>query len=276
MCYDRPHGMVGLRVLSLFDGISVGYSALIHAGFEVEMYYASEIDRFAMQVSGVNYPGIVQLGRIEDLDVRVLRGLGRIDLLLAAPPCQCFSTAGKKCGFDDPQSRLYYEFFRVLRVVNPKWFLVENVVNRQLIGALTRDLGVGPIIINSALVSAQNRSRVYFTNITGVHPPADKGIHLRDVIGEYQYIWRYPRGNGNRTKLDGIQKCPTLTASNWKANYKIYRSGERESFTAEYAECLQTLPMGYTSSVSDKQRFRLLGNAWTLEVICHILSALEQ
>ena len=269
--------MMGVRVISLFDGISVGYSALIREGFAIEKYYASEIDRFAIAVSAANHPDIVQVGCIKALDTRALAELGRIDILLAAPPCQGFSPAGKRRGFGHAQSRLYYDFLRVLREVKPTWFLIENVASPQLIAALKSDLGgsITPIVINSGLVSGQNRVRVYFTNIAHVCQPNDRGIRLSDVIGPYDYIWRYPRGNNNRTKLDDITKCPTLTTSNWKHNFKVVRSGTLLPFTAEQAGTLQTLPVGYTAGVSDKQRFRLLGNAWTLDVITHILSALR-
>ena len=267
---------MGVRVLSLFDGISVGYSALIREGFAIEKYYASEIDRFAIAVSAANHPDILQVGCIKALDTRALAKLGRIDILLAAPPCQGFSPAGKRLGFGHTQTQLYYEFVRVLHEAKPTWFLIENVANPQLIEALASDLGgIAPIVINSALVSGQNRVRVYFTNIAHVCQPSDRSIRLSDVIGPYDYIWRYPRGNNNRTKLDDITKCPTLTTSNWKHNFKVVRSGTLLPFTAEQAETLQTLPVGYTASVSDKQRFRLLGNAWTLDAITHILSALR-
>ena len=269
--------MMRVRILSLFDGISVGYSALIREGFAIEKYYASEIDCFAIAVSAANHPDIVQVGCIRALGTQALAELGRIDILLAAPPCQGFSPAGKRRGFDHAQSRLYYDFLRVLREVKPTWCLIENVASPQLIKALKNDLGgsITPIVINSALVSGQNRVRVYFTNIAHVCQPNDRGIRLSDVIGPYDYIWRYPRGNNNRTKLDDITKCPTLTTSNWKHNFKVVRSGTLLPFTAEQAETLQTLPVGYTAGVSDKQRFRLLGNAWTLDVITHILSALR-
>ena len=267
---------MGVQVISLFDGISVGYSALIREGFAIEKYYASEIDRFAIAVSAANHPDIVQVGCIKALDTRALAELGRVGILLAAPPCQGFSPAGKRLGFGHTQTQLYYEFVRVLHEAKPTWFLIENVANPQLIEALASDLGgIAPIVINSALVSGQNRVRVYFTNIAHVCQPSDRSIRLSDVIGPYDYIWRYPRGNNNRTKLDDITKCPTLTTSNWKHNFKVVRSGTLLPFTAEQAETLQTLPVGYTASVSDKQRFRLLGNAWTLDVITHILSALR-
>ena len=132
---------MGVRVLSLFDGISVGYSALIREGFAIEKYYASEIDRFAIAVSAANHPDIVQVGCIKALDTRALAELGRIDILLAAPPCQGFSPAGKRHGFGHAQSRLYYDFLRVLREVKPTWFLIENVASPQLIEALKSDLG---------------------------------------------------------------------------------------------------------------------------------------
>ena len=138
-----------VRVLSLFDGISVGYSALIREGFAIEKYYASEIDRFAIAVSAANHPDIVQVGCIKALDTRALAELGRIDILLAAPPCQGFSPAGKRRGFGHAQTQLYYEFVRVLREVKPTWFIIENVASTQLIAALASDLGgIAPIVIN--------------------------------------------------------------------------------------------------------------------------------
>ena len=151
---------MGVRVISLFDGISVGYSALIREGFVIEKYYASEIDRFAIAVSAANHPDIVQVGCIQALNTRALAKLGRIDILLAAPPCQGFSPAGKRRGFDHAQSRLYYDFLRVLREVKPTWCLIENVASPQLIKALKNDLGgsITPIVINSALVSPTLRS----------------------------------------------------------------------------------------------------------------------
>ena len=269
----NPNTKPALRVLSLFDGISVGYGALARAGFEIEQYYASEIDKYALAVSQHNHPSIVQLGCIRALGPERLRELGQIDMVLAGPPCQGFSTAGLGREFDHSQSALYYEFLRILRTVRPRWFLVENVRHLRLMTQLTNDLGVEPITINSALVSARNRIRVYWTNIPGVSQPRDRGILVSGIIGPYDYIWRYPRGNRNRTVLGNITKCPTLTTSNWKQNFRIGRSWGLEYFTAEEAEELQTLPSGYTSCVSEKQRFRLIGNGWTLSVIAHILFA---
>lgn len=263
----------GIRVLSLFDGISVGYDALARAGFKIESYYAAETNKYALAVSQHNHPEITQLGCIRALGPGRLRELGQIDMVLAAPPCQGFSNAGLHSEFAHSESALYYDFLRILRTVQPRWFLVENVRNPRLMTQLTSDLGVEPITINSALVSAQSRIRVYWTNIPDVCQPSDKGILLSDVIGAHDYVWRYPRGNFNRTVLGNITKSPTLTTSNWKQNFRIGRSGGLEYFTAEQAEELQTLPLGYTASVSEKQRFRLVGNAWTLEVITHILSA---
>lgn len=160
-----------LRVLSLFDGISVGYDALIRAGFEIEKYYSSEIDKCALEVSKHNHPDIIQLGCIRALSPERLQELGRIDIIvLAGPPCEGFSTAGLGAGFNHSQSALYYTFLTILRTVQPRWFLVENVRHPELIAQLTNDLCVGPIIINSALVSGQNRTRVYWTNIRGGAP----------------------------------------------------------------------------------------------------------
>ena len=169
-----------IRVLSLFDGMSCGQIALNRAGFDVESYSASEIDKYAMAVAMANYPNTIQLG-----DITQVTGLDvdRINLLMGGSPCQGFSFAGKQLNFEDPRSKLFFDFVKLLREVEPKYFLLENVkMKKESQDVISGYLGVEPIEINSALVSAQNRKRLYWTNIPDVTQPEDKGIFLKDII----------------------------------------------------------------------------------------------
>lgn len=169
-----------MKVLSLFDGMSCGQLALKKAGINVTEYYASEIDKHAIKVTMDNFPNTIQLG-----DVRLISGyefLG-IDLLMGGSPCQGFSFAGKQLNFDDPRSKLFFEFVRIKNEINPKYFLLENVMmKKEYVDVITGHIGFEPIVINSALVSGQNRKRLYWTNITGLVQPDDKGILLESII----------------------------------------------------------------------------------------------
>ena len=169
-----------MNILSLFDGMSCGRLALDRLGIKVDKYYASEIDKYAIQVSSANYPDIIQIG-----DVCEVKGedYPDIDLVLAGSPCQGFSFAGNQLAFDDPRSALFFEFVRILKEVKPKYFLLENVkMKKEFLDVISEQVGVEPILINSALVSAQNRLRYYWTNIPGVEQPEDRGIVLRDIL----------------------------------------------------------------------------------------------
>ena len=173
-----------MKVLSLFDGISCGRVALERAGVPVEVYYASEIDKYAMQVSAKNYPDIIQIGDCTQVDFSEY--IGKVDLIIGGSPCQGFSFAGKQLNFADPRSKLFFEFVRALREIKPKYFLLENVkMKKEFQDVISEQLGVQPIEINSALVSAQNRKRLYWTNIPNVTVPQDKGILLKDIVHEY-------------------------------------------------------------------------------------------
>src|SRR5690606_18870286 len=168
----------GINVLSLFDGMSCGQIALERAGIKVNNYFASEIDKHAIKVTQHNYPNTIQLG-----DVTQVKGedLPKIDLLIGGSPCQGFSFAGKQLNFEDPRSKLFFEFVRLLKECNPKYFLLENVVmKKEFEQVITEHLGVEPIKINSALVSAQNRERLYWANFP-IEQPKDKGIKLIDI-----------------------------------------------------------------------------------------------
>ena len=178
-----------MKVLSLFDGMSCGRIALDQLGIPVETYYASEIDKYAIQVSQANYPDIIQVGDICDLDPKDYMD---VDLMLAGSPCQGFSFAGKQLAFDDPRSALFFEFIRLLKAIKPKYFLLENVrMKKEFLQVISEQVsecypeipfGIEPIFINSSLVSAQSRQRYYWTNIPGIKQPEERGIVLRDIL----------------------------------------------------------------------------------------------
>ena len=178
-----------VNVLSLFDGMSCGMLALDRLGIKVDKYYASEIDKYAMQVSAANYPEIIQVGDVCDLKSKDFKD---IDLILAGSPCQGFSLAGKQLAFDDPRSALFFEFIRLLKEIKPKYFLLENVrMKKEFLQIISEQVsacypkitfGIDPIFINSSLVSAQSRPRYYWTNIPGIEQPEERGIVLKDIL----------------------------------------------------------------------------------------------
>ena len=188
---------MGIRVLSLFDGMSCGQLALQRLSIEVDTYYASEIDKFAIQVAQANFPDTIQVGDVCNLDPKNFKD---VDLILAGSPCQGFSFAGKQLAFDDPRSALFFEFIRMLKEIKPKYFLLENVrMKQEFQDVITDQVSVcypefqggdlfggkiKPILINSALVSAQNRLRLYWTNIPNIEQPIDKNIILEDILVE--------------------------------------------------------------------------------------------
>ena len=200
-----------MNVLSLFDGMSCGRIALDRLNIKVDNYYSSEIDKYAMKVSEANYPDIIQVGDITALD---LSTLPKIDLIMGGSPCQGFSFAGKQLAFDDPRSALFFEFVRCVKELNPKYFLLENVrMKKEYLDVISEQMGVEPICINSALVSAQNRVRYYWTNIPGIEQPEQRGIVLRDILE-----------TNESDVLDNIQeKSHVIKAQyykNSKANFK--------------------------------------------------------
>ena len=177
-----------MRVLSLFDGISCGRLALERAGIPVEVYYASEIDKYAIKVSEKNYPDIIRLGDVREIDFTQF--IGKIDLIIGGSPCQDLSIAKKnRQGLEGEKSGLFWKFAEAVETIKPKYFLLENVAsmskeNKQII---TDTLGVEPVLINSALVSAQQRKRLYWCN-WAVEQPEDKGILLKDIL-ETGHAW---------------------------------------------------------------------------------------
>jgi len=169
--------------------MSCGRIALDQLGIPVDKYYASEIDKYAIQVAQANYPDTIHVGDVCDLDPEDYKD---IDLILAGSPCQGFSFAGKQLAFDDPRSALFFEFIRLLKAIKPKYFLLENVrMKKEYLQVISEQVsecypeimfGIEPIFINSSLVSAQSRQRYYWTNIPGIQQPEDKGIVLRDIL----------------------------------------------------------------------------------------------
>ncbi len=178
-----------MNVLSLFDGMSCGMIALNRLGIKVDKYYASEVDKYAIQVSQNNYPEIIQVGDVCNIKAEDYQD---IDLILAGSPCQGFSFAGKQLAFDDPRSSLFFEFVRLLKEIKPKYFLLENVnMKKEFLDVISEQVsacypelpfGIERIKINSALVSAQNRVRWYWTNIPNITQPEQRGIVLRDIL----------------------------------------------------------------------------------------------
>jgi len=403
-----------MNVLSLFDGMSCGRIALDRLGIKVDNYYASEIDKYAMKVSEANYPDIIQIGDVTKMNYE---DLPQIDLIMGGSPCQGFSFAGKQLAFDDPRSALFFCFWRAVKHLKPKYFLLENVrMKKEYLDVISEYMGVEPIMINSALVSAQNRVRYYWTNIPGIEQPEDRGMVLRDILetntsneylagenlqknykggnqlnpnyksqantihdtegksgticaGTHGYANGYVadvdpkyylsdkaidymnRGSnkytGNKTRAEHYikhesEKSKTLTANMHKgvpygviavdkekkqltikeatkkgyttiedgdcfdmtfpnsktrrgrnmkdksncltaANYDYMRYEHSDEDKEVYwrkltpVECerLQTVPDNYTNHVSNTQRYKMLGNGWTIEVIAHILKNME-
>ena len=231
-----------MNVLSLFDGMSCTQIALKNLGIKVDKYYASEIDKYAIKVTRENFPETIHLGDIKDITGSDF--IYDIDLIVAGSPCQGFSFAGKQLAFDDPRSALFFEFVRLLREVKPKYFLLENVRMKKefqdVISQQVSDIypecnngslfGIEPIKINSALVSAQSRNRLYWTNIPNIEQPKDLGIVLRDILepsedwGERpQYLKNEFAGRERGSLVKDIdEKSACLNATMYKGQISSY------------------------------------------------------
>ena len=189
-----------MNVLSLFDGMSCGQIALDQLGVKVDNYFSCEVDKYAIKATMTNYPNTIQLGDVCKVDA--FNNLPVIDLVIGGSPCQGFSLAGKQLAFEDPRSQLFFEYVRILGDVmkrNPTVkFLLENVrMKKEYLDAISRAMGVDPICINSALVSAQNRIRYYWTNIPGIVQPEDEGILLKDIIEIKEELNQVDRGKSH-------------------------------------------------------------------------------
>lgn len=375
-------------VLSCFDGMSCGQIAFERAGINVSKYYASEIDKYAIQVTQKNYPNTIQLG-----DIKNWRSwnIEQPDIVIGGSPCQGFSFAGKRLNFDDPRSKLFFTFAEILKHYKPKHFLLENVLmdkrSEYVISEILGDIFpsdatqllfnsvIEPIKINSALVSAQNRRRLYWTNIQGIEQPKDKGILLKDIlesdstekeksyclcsnyskvglgsdadlknyfeksraqlikcgafrgrnpenptsrqagleteqrleirsdektntltsvqkdnvlcmqIGEADIkgndqiknvvVKQLPHGT-NKGFEKQLNKMPCITTSSYEFNNLIQSGVSWRKLTPVECERLQTVPDNYTNCVSNTQRYKMLGNGWTVDVIAHIFKNLKK
>ncbi len=294
----------GLNVLSLFDGMSCGQIALNKLGIEYDNYFASEIDKYAIQVTQKNYPNTKQLGSVTELDGTKLP---KIDLLIGGSPCQSFSLAGTKKGMittenievltlehylqlkDDAysfngQSYLFWEYVRLLKETKPKYFLLENVMmSPKWKQVITNTLNVEPHEINSSKFSIQSRNRLYWTNI-----PFDINIEDKNILFKNEYSKEYSenlilKGRGlnkikrPRSRICSIddEKLPTLLkAQESKATDSIIiKHGNIYRYpTIEEAEKMQTVPLGYTKVAKYNDAMGMLGNGWTVDVIAHIFS----
>lgn len=278
-----------MKILSLFDGISCGMVAFERAGIKVDKYVAYEIDKSAIKVSKANYPQIEHRGDVFNADFTEFKGF---DLLIGGSPCTYWSVAktdGKRetkaegLGFE-----LFMQYAKALNEVKPKYFIYENNASISLYikNEISSILGVEPIIINSSLVSAQNRKRCYWTNMPDVTQPIDKQILLNDIIDFSSHNFK-PVGKwvysywGNKMKIDALKsvnsiKSHTLTTSKTHPmNYYLSRDKlEYCNLTVNDWEKLQTLPLNYVNSVdvSEVSKYKAIGNGWTVDVIAHILS----
>jgi len=300
-------------VLSLFDGMSCGQIALIELGVKIERYYASEVDKQAIAQTQLNFPNTIQLGDINhwqewDID------WSTVDLILAGSPCQGFSLAGKQQGLEDPRSKLFLVFNEIRKRVleeNPNaLFLLENVRMKPEYEQVINDaLELMPVAINSSLVSAQSRTRLYWSNIrtrreglfdvlyTDIPQPKDRGIIIRDILDDEVDSKYYIRGGASR---DDRHYCDIVSVGVWRTHKADYGfrptlgdksptvtararndgSGQvavsNNSFVRRLTprECarLQTIPDWYRWSCSDAQAYKMLGNGWTIEIIKHILT----
>lgn len=343
-----------INVLSLFDGISCGAVALERAGFEIKNYYAYEIERNAIKISEKNYPDIQHLGDVTKEDFTKYKG--KIDILIGGSPCQNLCSAGDRTGLEGIESRLFYDYVRALYEAEPKWFLLENnaTMTKENQDIITEIMGVEPVYINSNLLSAQDRKRLYWTNIKGVEPPKDKGILLKDIVHEHTDApkdpeltkrlesYKVPIDKSLRIIEKEVQKgkigyfrtdsqahrvysihgkavtllgeagggaakmgqylfgCITPDREKKRQNWQRFNTGDKfytltaqdqhgilidgyiRKLTPTECERLQTLPDGYTKAtfegkqISDTQRYKMLGNGWTTDIIAHILSYIHE
>ena len=277
-----------MNVLSLFDGMSCGQIALERAGIKVDNYFASEIDKYAIKVCKANYPNTKHIGSVVDVTAS---SLPSIDLLIGGSPCQGFSFAGKQLNFEDPRSKLFFEYVRLLNEIKPRYFLLENVkMKQEWQDVISKHLGVKPIRINSQLVSAAKRDRLYWTNIPNVEQPNDIGITFDDINSnsqnwiEQERIEKISKWKAqqkplkNATLIGANKKLPCLTARGYNQYHSgmiLITDGERYRYlTNEEAEQAHNIPIGFTSICNDRERSHLIGNGWTVSVVSHIFKGL--
>lgn len=312
----------GLNILSLCDGMSCGQIALTKLGIKFDKYFASEIKDIAIKATNQNFPDTIQIGDVNKISYsnRVLHTDNgdhevEIDFIMFGSPCQSFSRAMNakgRVGLDDKsRSGLFLECYRILKEVNPKYFLMENVImKKEDEEYISEMLGVKPLRINSSLVSAQLRDRLYWTNIPNVTVPEDRKIKLNDIldngysdrekarallvsdsrplVSPNKMIHRY-RGSGFTTLIFKSKKhyedCndefyrllngEKSTAKFWDNHSSPIFDGVRYFNKYERAR-LQTVPEKYVECMSEKEAADLLGDGWTVDVIAHIFKGLKE
>ncbi len=285
-----------MKVLSLFDGISCGMVALERAGIPVERYVAYEIDENAIKISEKNYPQIEHCGDVTTADFTQYKDF---DLLIGGSPCQSLSIVQSKTRKHlEGKSKLFFEFVRAKQEINPKYFLFENVasMNAESEKIISELLGVNGTCIDSCDFSAQERQRIYWTNIP-IKQYQKRDLVLRDIMQDEskipaKYYYDFPLENIDLKKqvcatmihnnhemhkrvFNPLFKCHTLTAvCGGNQQKKVYVNGRARKLTPIEYERLQTLPDNYTAGVSDSARYKAIGNGWTVDVIAHILKSL--
>lgn len=267
-----------MNVLSLFDGMSCGQIALNNLGIKYEKYFSSEIDKHAISVTQRNYPNTIQLGDVTKVNSK---DLPKIDLLIGGSPCQGFSFQGKQLNFSDFRSKLFFEYVRLLKELKPKYFFLENVVmKKEFENSISEILEAKAVHVNSRIFSAQNRPRVYWTNIQYDEFPTDdcpeNYSDIRTILSDDVY-WKDYQVQKLLNKqyirkdyywsMENYNKVPTLQAQMGLSRYKEMVDGRVRVLNPTEWEKLQTVPVGYTEGVSRIQRYKMLGNGWTVKVI---------
>lgn len=303
-----------MNVLSLFDGMSCGQIALNRAGIKYDNYYASEIKKEAIKVTQYNYPNTIQLGSI--LEVKS-NNLPNIDLMFGGSPCQDFSRGNsERLGLEGLKSGLFFEYYRLWKELKPEYFLLENVrMDINDMNYITKVLGVEPVRINSKLVSAQLRDRIYWTNISGddidffssrIAQPEDKNILPENILTDGYYPYEKTRcllqSEANKQKTP-IKKFHRFYAKSFttlifkdKNQFDLCKKYYDENCSGKSAvdikdrpeifngvrdlnqvelERLQTVPEGYTKILTRNKAAGLLGDGWTVDVIAHILKGIK-
>jgi DNA (cytosine-5)-methyltransferase 3A len=268
-----------MRVLSLFDGISCARVALTQAGVHVDAYYAAEVDPKAIQVAMKNYPDTIQLGDVRDLSDPP----SPIDLLVGGSPCQDLSIAKKnREGLAGSRSSLFWEYVRIYRLVKPRWFIFENVASMPSTDRdiITQELQVEPVMFDAALVSAQSRKRLFWTNIR-FQLPADQGILLKNILQSDAEVDESMTMNGKSFCLTASYHKVGESQAEYEHNKKksqrtMVRANQTgiRKLTPIECERLQGLPDNYTEGVAKTHRYKCLGNGFCVPVVAHILAAL--
>ena len=290
---------MGINVLSLFDGISCGQVALERAGIEVDRYFASEINKGSIKITQKNYSKTIQLGDVTQISPTEY--FPKIDLLIGGSPCQDFSQykAGHGEGIKGEKSKLFYEYLRLLRNLKPTYFFLENVpMKQEWEDLISKELGVKPIKINSGVLAAAERKRLYWTNIPNIKPIVEKKLVINDImldVGEVEDKYWYDKpfeyvgykkvcamlemkGHDILKRVNHPDfQCSTLTTCNGgNIQKKVYQDEKCRKLTPLEYERMQTLPDGYTEGVADIHRYNGCGDGWTVDVIAHIFSSLSQ